>query len=71
MVSPVRIRVPPLFEVLQIAEKESVPAVLPEPFDKGVSTAGSRNGLFLGRLSRVLHAVCGVGVDCKGHPVIL
>ena len=42
MVSPVRIRVPPLLKVLQIAKKARTPDVLPEPFDKGVSTAGSR-----------------------------
>jgi hypothetical protein len=29
-----------------IEEKIRAPAVLPEPFDNGVSTAGSRNGLF-------------------------
>jgi hypothetical protein len=46
MVSPVRIRVLPPLKVLQIAEKGSDSAVLPEPFDKGVSTAGSRKGLF-------------------------
>jgi hypothetical protein len=42
MVSPVRIRVPPLLNYLQIAEKVRGPAELPELFDKGVSTAGSR-----------------------------
>ena len=47
MVSPVRIRVPPLPKVLQMADKESAPAVLPGPFDKGVSTAGSTKGLFM------------------------
>jgi hypothetical protein len=46
MVSPVRIRVPPLIKVLQIAEKERPLAVPLEPYDKGVSTAGSRKGLF-------------------------
>jgi hypothetical protein len=46
MVSSVRIQVPPLIKVLQIAEKERASAVLLEPFDKGVSTAGSRKGLF-------------------------
>jgi hypothetical protein len=46
MVSPVRIRVPPLKKVLQIAEKQRALEVFPEPFDKGVSTAGSRKGLF-------------------------
>ena len=45
MVSPVRIRVPPLKKVLQIAEKYRDSTELPEPFDKGVSTGGSRNGL--------------------------
>jgi hypothetical protein len=33
-------------KILQIAEELSAPAVLPEPFDKGVSTAGSRKGLY-------------------------
>jgi hypothetical protein len=46
MVSPVRIRVPPLLKYLQIKEKERASAKLPEPFDKSVSTAGSRKGLF-------------------------
>jgi hypothetical protein len=32
MVSPVRIRVPPLKKVLQIAEKERVPVFLSETF---------------------------------------
>jgi hypothetical protein len=45
-VSPVRIRVPLLLKVLQIAGKERAPVVLPEPSDKAVSTAGSRKGLF-------------------------
>jgi hypothetical protein len=40
MVSPVRIRVPPLLKVLQIVEKESAPAVPPEPFVNNVSTVG-------------------------------
>jgi hypothetical protein len=46
MVSPVRIRVPPLQKYLQMAEKERPLAVPLEPFVKGVSTAGSRKGLF-------------------------
>jgi len=45
MVSPVRIRVPPLKKYLQIAENKGAPAVLPEPIDRGVSTAGSREDL--------------------------
>ena len=70
MVSPVRIRVPPLLKVLQIAEKYRDLTELPEPFDKGVSTAGSRNGHFKGGYLGVLHALCGAGVDGEGHPVI-
>jgi hypothetical protein len=69
MVSPVRIRVPPLKKYLQIAEKERAPAVLPESFDKGVSTAGSKKGFFWCGCRGVLHAFCGVGVDGEGHPV--
>jgi hypothetical protein len=46
MVSPVRIRVPPLKKVLQIVEKERALAVLLRLFFRGVSTAGSRKGLF-------------------------
>jgi hypothetical protein len=46
MVSPVRIRVPPLIKVLQIAEKDIALAVFPEAFVKGVSTAESRKDLF-------------------------
>jgi hypothetical protein len=45
MVSPVRIRVPPLEKILQIAEKQGALAELLGLFDKGVSTAGSREGL--------------------------
>jgi hypothetical protein len=45
MVSPVRIRVSPLLKYLQIAEKVNAKMVLPEPFVKGVSTAGSRKDL--------------------------
>jgi hypothetical protein len=45
-VSPVRIRVPPLLKLLQMAEKERVSPALPEPCDKGVSTAGSRKRFF-------------------------
>jgi hypothetical protein len=48
MVSPVRIRVPPLLKVLQIAEKERASAVLLRLIFRGVSTAGSRKGLFWG-----------------------
>jgi hypothetical protein len=46
-VSPVRIRVPPLLKVLQITEKYRTSTELPKPSDKGVSTAGSRKGLFM------------------------
>jgi hypothetical protein len=42
MVSPVRIRVPPLTKVLQIEEEERVPAALLRLLFRGVSTAGSR-----------------------------
>src|SRR5215218_4307354 len=42
MVSPVRIRVPPLKKVLQIAEKERPLAVPLGPFVRGVSTGGSK-----------------------------
>ena len=70
MVSPVRIRVPPLKKVLQIAEKQGVLAVSPGPFVNGVSTAGSRNDLFKRGRGVVLHAFCGVGADGKSHPDI-
>ena len=70
MVSPIRIRVPPLEKVLQIEEKERALAVLPEPLDNSVSTAGSRKGHFQGDSRGVLHAFCGAGVDGEGHPVI-
>jgi hypothetical protein len=70
MVSPVRIRVPPLLKVLQIADKIRAPAVLPKPCDKGVSTARSRKGHFWGGCRGVLQAVCGAGVDGEGDPVI-
>jgi hypothetical protein len=46
MVSPVRIRVPPLIKVLQITEKGRVQTVLSEHFVGSVSTAGSKEGLF-------------------------
>jgi hypothetical protein len=46
MVSPVRIRVPPLLKVLQIAEKEGALAMLPEPLVRSTSTAGSRRVSF-------------------------
>jgi hypothetical protein len=39
-VSPVRIRVPPLLKVLQIAEKGRAPAALPELFVNSTSTVG-------------------------------
>jgi hypothetical protein len=70
MVSPVRIRVPPLTKVLQMAEKQGVLAVSPEPFVNGVSTAGSRKGLFKRSCGGELHAFCGAGVDGKSHPDI-
>jgi len=70
MVSPVRIRVPPLLKVLQIAEKQGALAESPEPFVNGVSTAGSRKGLFKRGRGSVLHAFCGVGADGKSHPDI-
>jgi hypothetical protein len=66
MVSPVRIRVPPLLKVLQIVEKQRALAVSPELFVNGVSTAGSRKGLFKRGCCGVLHAFCGAGVDGKG-----
>jgi hypothetical protein len=46
MVSPVRIRVPPLEKVLQIVEKYRDLTELPRASSWGVSTAGSRKGLF-------------------------
>jgi hypothetical protein len=70
MVSPVRIRVPPLLKVLQIAGKHGALAMSPEPFVNDLSTAGSRKGLFYGGCRGVLHAFCGVGVDGEGHPVM-
>ena len=70
MVSPVRIRVPPLKKVLQIAEKERSLAVFPGAFVKGVSTAGSRKDLFQRGRGGVLHSVRGVGVDGEGQPDI-
>ena len=69
MVSPVRIRVPPLIKVLQIAKKARAPDVLPEPFDKGVSTAGSRKSLLVQPWRR--YAFCGVGAEGEGHPDIV
>ena len=48
MVSPVRIRVPPLIKALQIVEKERALAVLLRLYFTGVSTAGSRKDLFEG-----------------------
>jgi ribonuclease HI len=53
-----------------MAEKVTAPEVLPEPFVKGVSTAGSRKGLFSCGCGGVLHAFCGAGVDSESHPVI-
>jgi hypothetical protein len=70
MVSPVRIRVPTLLKVLQIAEKDRALAVFPEALVKGVSTAGSRKDLFQRGRGGVLHTVCGVRVDGEGHPDI-
>jgi hypothetical protein len=40
--------------------------VSPELFVNGVSTAGSRKGLFKRGCCGVLHAFCGAGVDGKG-----
>jgi hypothetical protein len=68
MVSPVRIRAPPLQKVLQIAGKYGAPTVLPEPFVEGVSTAGSRKGLFWRVRGGVLPTVGGVGVEGEDHP---
>ena len=62
MVSPVRIRVPPLLKVLQIAEKYSASTELPMSSDKGVSTAESRKGLFYGACRGVLHAFAEAGL---------
>jgi hypothetical protein len=46
-------------------------AVLPEPFDNGVSTAGSRKGLYQRGCGGVLHSFCGMGVvDGEDHPDI-
>ena len=44
--------------------------VLPALFVKGVSTAGSRKGLFLCGCGGVLHAFCGVGIAGEGRPDI-
>jgi hypothetical protein len=68
MVSPGRIRVPPLEKVLQIVENERALAVFPEASVKGVSTAGSRKDLFQRGRGGVLHTVRSVGVDGEGHP---
>jgi hypothetical protein len=46
MVFPVRIRVPPLKKVLQMAEKYEGQMVLSGLFVNGMSTAGSRKGFF-------------------------
>jgi hypothetical protein len=70
MVSPVRIRVPPLEKALQIAEKYRDSTELPKPSDEDVSTAGSRKGLSYGGCHGVLHAFFGAGVDGEGHPDI-
>jgi hypothetical protein len=64
MVSPVRIRVPPLKKMLQIEEKGTALAVILRLFFRGVSTAGSRNGHFLGRLSRSLACLLWRGSSC-------
>jgi hypothetical protein len=56
---------------LQIAEKSKSSGSAAGLFVKGVSTAGSRKGLFQCLLGGVLHTVCGVGVDGEGHPVIV
>jgi hypothetical protein len=45
--------------------------VFPEPFVNGVSTAGSRKGLFKGGSRGVLHAFCGAGVDGESHPTLV
>jgi hypothetical protein len=70
MVSPVRIRVPPLEKVLQIAEKYRDLTELPKPLFYGLSTAGSRKGLFKRGCGGGLHAFCGADVDGEGHPVM-
>ena len=70
MVSPVRIRLPPLLKVLQIEEKQGCLGGGSGPFVKGVSTAGSRKDLFKRGRGSVLHAFCGVGADGKSHPDI-
>jgi hypothetical protein len=59
MVSPVRIRVPLLKKVLQIAEKYRDSTELPKPLFSDVSTAGSRKGPFKRGCGGVLHAFCG------------
>jgi hypothetical protein len=70
MVSPVRIRVPPLTKVLQIMEKVIALAVLLRLLFRGVSTAGSRKGLIKCGCRGFLHVFCGAGVDGEGHRVI-
>src|SRR5215203_5582657 len=61
MVSPVRIRVPPLKKVLQIAEKERPLAVPLGPFVRGVSTAGSKKAA---SSSAVVAESCIYGLWC-------
>jgi hypothetical protein len=69
MVSPVRIRVPPLKKVLQIAEKERPLAVPLGPFVRGVSTAGSKKAASSSAVVAESCIYC-VGVDGEGYPVM-
>jgi hypothetical protein len=70
MVSSVRIRVPPLAKILQMIEKYRDSTELSKPLFSGVSTAGSRKGLFKHGYDGEFHAFRGADVDGEGHPVM-
>jgi hypothetical protein len=63
MVSPVRIRVLPLKKVLQNSDKCQGPAHPPELCGNSRLRKRSCNGIYGG----ILHVVCGVRIDGKGH----
>jgi hypothetical protein len=69
MVSPVRIRVPPLIKALQIAEKYGHLTELPKPFFEACQQPDRERSLLV-RLSRSLACHLWAGVDGEGHPVM-
>jgi hypothetical protein len=70
MVSPVRIRVPPLLKVLQNAGKRKGPGSIAWGLCQQYVNSPSRKRFFQRSCGGVLHTVCGVGVDGQGHPDI-